>query len=141
MSALYVYGIVAAHQPDALADLPAVGGAPPGDLRTVTEPGLAVSAVVSPAPADLRGKRRDLLAHQRVLDALAEQGAVLPMRFGVVTPDEPTLLASLRTETDRYRALLQELARKYTGTGDAFPDPAPDRRVIVRVTPEKIVTH
>ena len=120
MPALYVYGIVDVGEPAGLADLPAVGGAPSGDVRTVSAG--PVSAVVSPAPADLRGKRRDLLAHQRVLDALAEQGAVLPMRFGVVAPDEPTLLASLRTETDRYRALLHELAGQVELNVKAVPD-------------------
>lgn len=122
MSALYVYGIVETRQTVGLADLPAVGGVPPGDLRTVSEPGLAITAVVSPAPDDLRGKRRDLLAHQRVLDALAEQGAVLPMRFGMVAPDEPTLLASLRAETDRYRALLRDLAGQVELNLKAVPD-------------------
>src|SRR5581483_5315535 len=77
---------------------------------------------VSPAPDELRGKRRDLLAHQRVLDALAEHGAVLPMRFGVVAPDEPSLLASLRAETDRYRALLHELAGQVELNLKAVPD-------------------
>jgi len=122
MPALYIYGIVETDEPAGLAELPAVGGAPPGDVRTVSEPGLPVRAVVSPAPAELRGKRRDLLAHQRVLDALAEQGAVLPMRFGVVAPDEPTLLASLRTETDRYRSLLHELAGQVELNLKAVPD-------------------
>lgn len=122
MPALYVYGIVETAEPAGLAELPAVGGAPPGDVRTVSEPGLPVRAVVSPAPAELRGKRRDLLAHQRVLDALAEQGAVLPMRFGVVAPDEPTLLAGLRAETERYRTLLHELAGQVELNLKAVPD-------------------
>ncbi|HEU5270476.1 MAG TPA: GvpL/GvpF family gas vesicle protein [Jatrophihabitans sp.] len=122
MPALYVYGIVDAAEPAGLAELPAVGGAPAGDIRTVTEPGLPMTAVVSPAPAELRGKRRDLLAHQRVLETLVEQGTVLPMRFGVVAPDEPTLLAGLRSETERYRALLHELAGQVELNLKAVPD-------------------
>jgi Gas vesicle synthesis protein GvpL/GvpF len=122
MSALYIYGIVETDEPAGLAELPAVGGAPAGEVRTVSEPGLPVRAVVSPAPAELRGKRRDLLAHQQVLDALAEQGPVLPMRFGVVAPDEPTLLASLRAETERYQALLDELAGQVELNLKAVPD-------------------
>jgi len=122
MPALYIYGIVETDEPAGLAELPAVGGAPPGNVRTVSEPELPVRAVVSPAPAELRGKRRDLLAHQRVLDALAEQGAVLPMRFGVVAPDESTLLAGLRAETERYRALLHELAGQVELNLKAVPD-------------------
>lgn len=68
-------------------------------------------------------------------------------RVSLITfdPAEPYHYAEIRGRVsmvdDPGGALLQELARKYTGAGDAFPDPAPDRRVIVRVTPEKIVTH
>jgi hypothetical protein len=122
VSALYVYGIVDTEQPAGVAELPAVGGSPTGEVRVVGEPGLPVRAVVSPAPADLRGKRRDLLTHQRVLDALAEQCSVLPMRFGMVAPDEPTLLAGLRAETERYRALLGELAGQVELNLKAVPD-------------------
>lgn len=125
MPALYVYGIVGSDQPAEaaeLAELPAVGGAPAGSVRAVGDAGLPVRAVVSPAPADLRGKRRDLLAHQRVLDALAEQRAVLPMRFGVVATDEPALLASLRASADRYTTLLRELAGQVEFNLKASPD-------------------
>lgn len=125
MPALYVYGIVGTDQPAEaaeLAELPAVGGAPAGSVRAVGDAGLPVRAVVSPAPADLRGKRRDLLAHQRVLDALAEQRAVLPMRFGVVATDEPALLASLRASADRYTTLLRELAGQVELNLKASPD-------------------
>jgi hypothetical protein len=122
MSALYVYGITPSRHTAELAELAAVGGLPPGAVRTVGEPDLPVCAVVSPAPADLRGKRRDLQAHQQVLDALTEHGGVLPMRFGVLSPDQPTLLANLRAEANRYRDLLAELAGQVELNLKAVPD-------------------
>jgi Gas vesicle synthesis protein GvpL/GvpF len=122
MPALYVYGIVDTDPPPGLAELQAVGGMSAGQLRWVSTNELAVSAVVSPAPEDLRGKRRDLLAHQRVLDLLAEHGAVLPMRFGVVSPDEPTLLEGLRANADHYAELLGELAGQVELNLKAVPD-------------------
>jgi hypothetical protein len=122
MSPLYVYGIVDTGPPATLTDAQAVGGAPAGTIDWLTEPDLPVSAVVSPAPDDLRGKRRDLLAHQRVLDLLAERGPVLPMRFGVVAPDEQTLLASLRGNAEHYTELLRELAGRVELNVKAVPD-------------------
>jgi hypothetical protein len=122
MPPLYVYGIVDTGPPTNLADGQAVGGAPGDAIGWLTEPDLPVSAVVSPAPDDLRGKRRDLLAHQRVLDLLAERGPVLPMRFGVVAPDEPTLLESLRSNAKRYTELLRELAGRVELNVKALPD-------------------
>lgn len=122
MSALYVYGIVASTDTATLTELPAVGGLPAGAVRAVTEPELPVAAVVSPAPDDLRGKRRDLQAHQQVLDVLTEHGGVLPMRFGVLSPDQATLLTSLRSNADRYRRLLDELAGQVELNLKAVPD-------------------
>lgn len=122
MSALYVYGIVAGTDAATLIELAAVGGLAPGAVRMVTEPELPVAAVVSPAPDELRGKRRDLQAHQQVLDVLTEHGGVLPMRFGVLSPDESTLLASLRSGADRYRGLLDELAGQVELNLKAVPD-------------------
>lgn len=109
MSGLYVYGIVGADHPCELQQLDGVGS-PPSALRRVCGSNGAVAAVVSKAPADLRGKRRDLTAHQRVVEALAEQGTVLPMRFGVVAEAEAILASSLSNETDHYLELLAELA-------------------------------
>jgi len=122
MSPLYVYGIVDTGPPGTPMELPAVGGLPADTIRWLSADDLAVSAVVSPAPDDLRGKRRDLLAHQQVLDHLAELGAVLPMRFGVVSPDEPTLLASLHANAEHYAGLLRELAGQVELNLKAVPD-------------------
>jgi hypothetical protein len=103
----YVYGIVAADHPCQLDELTGVGAEPEPVRRVVVEP---VAAVVGAAPPRLRAKRRDLAAHHRVLTALAEQGTVLPMRFGVVAPDDEALRGQLREEADHYLSALREVA-------------------------------
>ncbi|WP_055469890.1 GvpL/GvpF family gas vesicle protein [Streptomyces ardesiacus] len=89
--ALYVYGIAPAGIRTPRA--PGVDGAA---VRLLTGSGLC--AAVSAAPRRLRPRRRDLLAHQAVLDELAAQGPVLPMRFAVLSPRTDTLLAQLRSD-------------------------------------------
>lgn len=102
----YVYGVVADSHPLDLAQAPAVGAAEEG-TRVLTAAGLA--AVVSTAPEELRAKRRYLLAHQRVLDLLGEQGTVLPMRFGTVAPDDEAVAERLHHEAGHYASLLEHL--------------------------------
>ncbi|WP_081237068.1 GvpL/GvpF family gas vesicle protein [Streptomyces viridosporus] len=92
VDALYVYGIAPAGV--RAPRHPGVDGAP---VRLLTESGLC--AAVSDAPARLRPRRRDLLAHQAVLDELAAQGPLLPMRFAVLSPDPDALLSQLRSDT------------------------------------------
>ncbi|GAA2573773.1 MULTISPECIES: GvpL/GvpF family gas vesicle protein [Streptomyces] len=89
--ALYVYGIAPAGMRAPRS--PGVDGAP---VRLLTESGLC--AAVSAAPPRIRPRRRDLLAHQAVLDELAAQGPVLPMRFAVLSPRTDTLLSQLRSD-------------------------------------------
>jgi hypothetical protein len=91
LEALYVYGITPAGVSAPAS--PGVGGAP---VRLLTESGLC--AAVSSAPVRIRPRRRDLLAHQAVLDELAAQGPLLPMRFAVLSPRQDTLLSQLRTD-------------------------------------------
>ncbi|GAA2922254.1 GvpL/GvpF family gas vesicle protein [Kitasatospora cinereorecta] len=102
----YIYAITAADHPLRLDGLPGVG-APASDLRTLKTREL--SAVVSDTPPDLRAKRRDLVAHQSVLERLMADGAALPMRFGLVGPDDEQVLAALEQGKDSYTARLFEL--------------------------------
>jgi hypothetical protein len=69
-------------------------------------------ALVSDAPENLRPKRRDLLAHQNVLRQAGEEGTVLPLRFGGVSPDDETLAAVLAEREDHYLERLQALDGK-----------------------------
>jgi hypothetical protein len=55
--------------------------------------------------------RANLLHHTRVLEHVGTQGTVVPMRFGVVVPDEQALIDEfLRAERDRLLASIERLA-------------------------------
>lgn len=55
-----------------------------------------IGALVSDVPDEpLEAGRDELLAHSRVLERALRRGVVLPMRFGIVMPDEETLRADL----------------------------------------------
>lgn len=103
---VYVYAITAQDHPVRLNGLTGVGD-PAGELRTLT--GGPLVAVVSEATEDLRAKRRDLAAHHSVLERLMEDGAVLPMRFGLVADDEQTVAAALETNAGSYVAQLEQV--------------------------------
>lgn len=91
MSVEYVYGVTSAD-----VELP-------GDLRGIDDQAAALvthggcAVIVSPLEADRAlGTRDDLFAHQRVLEAVAADGApVLPFRFGAVMPDRDAIVAEL----------------------------------------------
>jgi len=102
----YVYAITAADHPLRLDDVTGVGE-PPSALRVVKTN--ALSAVVSDAPEDLRAKRRDLVAHQTVLEGLLTDGAALPMRFGLMGPDDDQVVAVLEQQRDAYVDRLKEI--------------------------------
>jgi hypothetical protein len=81
VEACYVYGIVSRDTtlPD---DLRGVGD-PAGNARLI--PHRRIAALVSNVHTDRPiGTRNDLLGHERVLDRLAAETVVLPMRFGAV---------------------------------------------------------
>src|SRR5688500_15461809 len=104
-SALYAYGVVWAET-GRDAQLHGLGGAP---VREVVHADLAV--LVSPVEPPVRAKRRELLSHTEVLNAAIAAGAVVPLRFGYVFPDEETLVAEfLRPRADELKDLLREVA-------------------------------
>ncbi|WP_262703969.1 MULTISPECIES: GvpL/GvpF family gas vesicle protein [Streptomyces] len=105
-SALYIYAITGSDHPLRLDGLRAVGGGS-GALRVVT--GGPLACVVSPAPPELRPKRRDLAAHQEVQERLMADGAVLPMRFGMLAPDDAAVMAALDGKRAEYVHRLGEL--------------------------------
>ena len=117
--ATYVYGIVAAEHPCDLERVEGVGD--PAQPVHRLECG-GVAAVVSAAPPDLRAKRRDVLAHQRVLDQVAAQGTVLPMRFGVIARDEQSLRTELREDSDAHLETLAELEGRVEFNVKVFSD-------------------
>ncbi|MFF1400665.1 GvpL/GvpF family gas vesicle protein [Streptomyces sp. NPDC058287] len=103
----YIYAITSAEHPLDLDGLQGVGD-PPLPLRTIFAGD--VVAVVSDAPEGLRAKRRDVLAHEAVLESLMTGGATLPMRFGLLGPDDHQVSEALKRDSDAYRARLAELA-------------------------------
>jgi hypothetical protein len=105
----YVYGFTRSSHPFHIAGMTGVGAQAP-TLRVLRCGDLA--AVVSDAPDSLRARRRDLETHHRILQALGTAGTVLPMRFGVVAPDDSAIEAELQVEADHYRGLLARLANK-----------------------------
>ncbi|MFD9103072.1 GvpL/GvpF family gas vesicle protein [Streptomyces virginiae] len=104
--ALYVYSIIGAGHPCRLDGLTGVG-AQPGTLRTVTTEQLC--AVVSDVDEEIRPKRRDLTAHQEVQTSLMADGAVLPLQFGYIAPDEQTVREALLHRADSYLESLERV--------------------------------
>jgi hypothetical protein len=102
----YVYAFARTSHPLMIEGMRGVGAEGP-PLRVVRQGDLA--AVVSDAPEDLRAKRRDLEAHNWILEALGDTGAVLPMRFGTVAPDDAAVQAELAADATRYLDLLSDL--------------------------------
>ncbi len=105
----YVYGIAKSSHPSLPEKADGIGE-PPRPVRIVRQGQLA--ALVSDAPENLRPKRRDLLAHQNVLRQAGEAGAVLPLRFGGVSPDDETLAAVLAEREEHYVERLSALDGK-----------------------------
>ena len=98
-TATYVYAVVAAGAeiPEGLQPV----GENPGELAVLDHRDLA--AVVSDVPVDKPlGRREDLLAHERVVNGIAEELTVLPMRFGGVVEDDQAVIDELLEENHDY---------------------------------------
>jgi gas vesicle protein GvpL/GvpF len=102
----YVYGFATATHPLPIDGLTGVG-AEKAPVRLIREGGLV--AVVSDAPDGLRAKRRDLEAHERVLESLCAGGTVMPMRFGMIASDDAMVQAELTSKAEQYTDRLAEL--------------------------------
>jgi hypothetical protein len=102
---VWVYGVVPAEASlEALADagdrLPEVWLLEEGDL----------AAIVSDPPAEEATATRDrALAHAHVLEAAVRDAPVIPLRFGVVFPDESQVVEEL---LDRRREPFEEMLDK-----------------------------
>jgi hypothetical protein len=104
---IYVYGVLA---PSSEApDTTGIGG---GSLHTIVSDGLA--ALVSDLPGEeLVLGREELTTHAHVLEEAIKSGTVLPMRFGVVMEDEPSVRERLLgTYHDQLQEQLEELQGK-----------------------------
>ncbi|MFC4115585.1 GvpL/GvpF family gas vesicle protein [Nonomuraea zeae] len=104
--ASYVYGIVLADS----KGTPQEGlGDPAGKVKLVRHGEIA--ALVSDVDVDQPlGQPGDYLAHERLLDAVAAKGPVLPFRFGGVLTDVDAVVEELLTpHHDEFLAALEEL--------------------------------
>ena len=114
-SPTYVYGLVKADSvlPDGLTGL-----GPSGRVSMIAHG--RVAAVVSDVPLDRPlGLRGDLVAHETVLDSLATEGAVVPMRFPAVVEEHAVVDELLVPNEDHFEALLDSLEGRaqFTLTG------------------------
>ena len=101
----YVYGLVPADTtlPDGLTGL-----GPSGRVWKITCENVA--AIVSDVPEERRlGKRKHLLAHEEVVDAVAAESTILPMRFGAVITEEGVTKEVLEPHREYFAGLFQEL--------------------------------
>src|SRR5688500_976593 len=98
----YLYGIVRTPKSSkSTPELPKQGvGNPPAPVRLLKNRDLA--ALVGAVPDDyhaesegVRGMRRDMRAHAAVLNRIIESTTVLPFRFGVVLPDDQTVIEGI----------------------------------------------
>ncbi|WP_211244208.1 GvpL/GvpF family gas vesicle protein [Actinospica robiniae] len=103
---LYVYGVTTAAEGAVPAGLSGVGGAS-APVRLL--PAGPIAAVVSPAPALVRARRRDVMAHQEVLTRLSRTAPLLPATFGLIAEDEPSLRASLERDAEAKLAALERV--------------------------------
>ncbi|WP_327352166.1 GvpL/GvpF family gas vesicle protein [Streptomyces sp. NBC_01304] len=105
----YIYGIARSTHSKLPQGMNGVG-TPARTVRIVTAGDL--SAICSDAPEGLRPKRNDLLAHQNVLAEAGAGGAVLPMRFGSLAPDDLAVAGVLEERGDHYKERLEALDGK-----------------------------
>lgn len=89
------------------SDPTCAGDLPDPSLRVVRTGELA-AVVGDRADAELEVTERALWEHERIVEALLDGGAVLPMRFGSVLPDDDAVEAML---TARRSELLEGLRR------------------------------
>lgn len=111
----YVYGLVKAGTalPEGLAGL-----GPSGQVSTIVHGRIA--AIVSDVPVDRPlGARGDLVAHETVLDAVADRSAVVPMRFPAVVEEDAVVDELLAPNEDRFLTMLDGLENRvqFTLTG------------------------
>jgi hypothetical protein len=108
-----VYGVVSAP----------TGRVPPGLAGIDDAPlDLVVRGDIAAVVGEMRldrppGRRADLMAYSRVLDALADSGAVVPVRFGSVLPDAASIVDDVLAPNEAWFVdLLEQLTgrRQFT---------------------------
>jgi hypothetical protein len=102
---VYVYGIVPASERASVPDAGVAGGR----VRTVEHDGLA--AIVSDLDDSSLVAAREVRTHWRVVEALAAEVTLLPVRFATVLPGERAVVEQLLApRAEQLRTLLRSLA-------------------------------
>ena len=131
--AVYVYGIVAAGTELEIRSQGVYSGA--GPVRRIEAGGIA--ALVSDVPAEPLAAARDLRAHWNVLEEVAGEATVLPVRFGTVMESDSAVRQEvLLPDSERLTTLLRELDGKVQLSLKGFYDEEELLREIVRRTPQ-----
>jgi hypothetical protein len=123
---IYAYAIVESTAADPPPRMRGLGGAA---LRATFADGLA--AVFS-RHRTLRARRSPeaMWTHERVVEALMERGAVLPMRFGTTFADEEALAAALADRSEEFLTRLDRVrGRVELGVRAVQPPEAPANEV------------
>jgi len=105
----YIYCIIDSNQPQSFGPL-GIGGR--GDeLYTICFDDIA--ALVSNAPIKkYRISRENSLTHEKAIEAVMAEHAVLPVRFATVTQDEEKVMKILEAEYERFKELLYQMKDK-----------------------------
>lgn len=90
MPSVYVYGVVPTEDSWQPSGFEGVHGEP---VRRID--GEQVAALVSDVDDEVLGRRRELLAHTRVLEEAISRGAVVPAQFGTIAPSDAAVVADL----------------------------------------------
>jgi hypothetical protein len=122
----YLYAIVSSleaplRHPNGLEDTPGING---GSVTWICEG--PVAAAVSEVPdRKIRPERRNLAAHQGVLKRLMQEGAVLPVTFGIIADDPDSTRRVLTAHCEELTAQIARVAGKVE-MGLAFSWNAPN---------------
>jgi len=137
----YIYAIIAAQAPEKFGPI-GIGGR--GDeCRTVQHEGLA-AVVSSTALKKFKVSRDNLLAHEKVIEAVMRSHTVLPVRFGTVADNEEKVKRILAREYDRFLELLGSLkGKRELGVKALFKEEAVFKMILdkygdIRALKEKI---
>ena len=105
----YVYCIIESTQPLSFG---AIGiGAEPTEVHTVNY--RDITAVVSDTPLEVYDPTREnVLAHERVNDAVMHEHTVIPMSFGTVFKTSEDIVELLRSAYDAFRDVLGKMRDK-----------------------------
>jgi hypothetical protein len=130
---LFVYGVVGSGT-QVPADLVGVDDAPIYVLELEDAVGAVVSELALERPP---GRRADLIAYGRVLDALVHVAPVAPVRFGSVMEDEAAVIEDLLAPgTEWFSELLADLAGRVQLNLRATYDEETVLAEVVREDPE-----